>query len=86
VILVKADTGSADPRGVLMSQWSLLSRWSRRAPVVVVTPDEIEAAPEPYVRPTHTAGTGGTMRIGVSVVSLLVAQRDGRSSDAAHPV
>lgn len=40
----------------------VLSVRATERPARVVVPDEVPEAPGPYVRPTHTAGTGGAPR------------------------
>ena len=51
----------------------------RAAPAMaVVVPDEVPLAAGPYVRPTHTAGTGGRARLEVPLVLP-------RTSEPAQP-
>ncbi len=54
-----------------------------RPAVLIVTPDVVHAAPGPYVRPTHAAGTGG--RPSLPVPAHLVA-RPRRADDSVAPL
>jgi hypothetical protein len=53
---------------------------------VVVIPDEVHRVADPYVRPTHTAGTGGVPRVPPTTASLVVPPRDGSYPAAPTPV
>lgn len=50
----------------------------RAAPLAaVVVPDQVPTTVEPYVRPTHSAGTGGTRPVQVSVVRPRTSESTG---------